>query len=148
MLNGGQAVRRINIASQSGGAPFIVTVIGQGSVSIAVNGTPIQNGGIILRHHHVEIVATPDSAAYHVSDWSGPCATARKGADGGERTCEFIFNEEDNRVAVTFSPGRLGRHVPATGYVPDGPNLFEDTGKTALTYFCQLFDGYTNDRKG
>ena len=148
MLNGGQAVRRINIASQSGGAPFIVTVIGQGSVSIAANGAPIQNGGTILRHHHVEIVATPDSAAYHVSDWSGPCATARKGADGGERTCELIFNGEDNRVTVTFSPGRLGRYVPATGYIPDGPNLFKDTGKTALTYFCQLFDGYTEDRKG
>ena len=148
MLNGGQAVRRINIASQSGGAPFIVTVIGQGSVSIAANGAPIQNGGTILRHHHVEIVATPDSAAYHVSDWSGPCANARKGADGGERTCELIFNGEDNRVTVTFSPGRLGRYVPATGYIPDGPNLFEDTGKTALTYFCLLFDGYTEDRKG
>ena len=146
MLNGGQAVRRINIASQSGGAPFIVTVIGQGSASIAVNGAPIQNGGTILRHHHVEIVATPDSAAYHVSDWSGPCAIARKGADGGERTCELIFNEEDNRVTVTFSPGRLGRYVPATGYIPDGPNLFKDTGKTALTYFCQLFGGYTTER--
>ena len=147
MLNDGQAVRRINIANESRGARFIVTVIGQGSVSIAVNGAPIQNGGTILRHHHVEIVATPDSAAYHVSDWSGPCATARKGADGGERTCELIFNEEDNRVTVTFSPGRLGRHVPATGYIPDGPVEFKDTGKTELTYFCELFGGDTNDRK-
>ena len=147
MLNGGQAVRRINIANESRGAPFIVTVIGQGSVSIAVNGAPIQNGGTILQHHHVEIVATPVSAAYHVSDWSGPCATARKGADGGERTCELIFNEEDNRVTVTFSPGRLGRYVPATGYVPDGPVEFKDTGKTELTYFCELFGGDTNDRE-
>ena len=147
MLNGGQAVRRINIVSQSGGAPLIVTVIGQGSVSIAVNGAPIQSGQRIQANLGVEIVATPDSAAYHVSDWSGPCAVARKGADGGERTCGFIFNEEDNRVTVTFSPGRLGRYVPAIGYIPDGPNLFEDTGKTALTYFCDLFGGYTTERR-
>ena len=146
MLNGEQAVRRINIASQSAGAPFIVTVIGQGSVSIAANGAPIQNGGTILQHYHVEIVATPDSAAYHVSDWSGPCATARKGADGGERTCDLIFNEEDNRVTVTFSPGRLGLHLPATGYIPDGPVEFKDTGKTELAYFCGLLGGTTTER--
>ena len=142
MLNGEQAVRRINIADQSGLSPLFVTVVGFGSVSIVADGKPFESGGSILPDYHVKIVAAPDSAAYHVSGWSGPCANARKGADGGERTCEFIFNREDNRVTVNFSPGRLGRYLPATGDIPDGRVAFRNTGNTAIEYFCRLFGGF------
>ena len=141
MLNGKQAVRQINIVGQSGFFPFSVTIVGFGSVSIMADGKPVQNGGGVLPNQYVEIVATPDTPAYHVSGWSGPCAVAPKGADGGERTCELIFNGEDNRVTVTFSPGRLAPHLPASGNVPDHRwGLFKDTGTNALDYFCGLFD--------
>ena len=137
MLNGKQAVREFKVAAQTD----IVTVVGSGFVSIAAGGKPFESGGVIPPYRNVKIVATPDNEAYHVSGWSGPCAAAPKGADGGERTCEFYFNGDNNRVTVTFSPGRLAPHVPAFGNVPDnfwGPG---PEGEKRLFYYCRILGG-------
>ena len=122
--------------------PLVVTVFGLGAVSIQAGGAPIQSGDSIQANLSVAIVAAPAIESYHVSDWTGPCAAAPKGADGGERTCEFSFDQEDNRVTVTFSPGRLGPHVPVSGNLPDNASgSFHGTGKSELAYFCELFGG-------
>ena len=142
MLNGADAVRRIMPLSQADLSSLFVTVVGFGAVAIWADGRPIERGQGIAPNQNVEIVATPDSLAYHVSLWSGPCAAAPTGADGGERKCEFAFNPDESRVTVTFSPGRLAAHVPATGNLAYGNfGDYMGTGTNALTYYCNLFGG-------
>ena len=140
MVNGEHAARQIHVIVQADVLPLFVTVVGPGSVSILAGGQPLDSGSIPT-NLNIQIIAEPDNLAYHVSGWGGPCASAPKGADSGGSLCEFIFNGKDNRVTVTFGPGRLGPYVPASGNLPDwrGGGTFAGTEKNALTYFCELF---------
>ena len=142
MVNGADAVRRIDLISQADLSPLFVTVVGSGAVAILADGRPIERGQGVAPNQNVEIVATPDNEAHHVSGWSGPCAAAPKGADGGERVCEFVSDGEGNRVTVTFVPGRLALHVPVTGNLQDGVHgNYAGTGTNAMRYFCGVFGG-------
>ena len=137
-----EVVRKFNVGGELSFAPLFVTSGGSGSFAATADGSPIESGEAVLPGQYVRIVATPSRDSYHVSDWSGPCADSPKGADGGERICEFIFNGEDNRVSVTFAPGRLAPHLPAFGDVPD--QFFNGVmlgGKNLLRYYCEFFGG-------
>ena len=140
MLNGARAVRHINLIPLSGAASLVVTVVGGGSAAIFAGGEPLESGSVPT-DANIKIIATPNNGAYHVSGWSGPCAAAPKGVDGGERECEFTFSRENSRVTVTFSPGRLPRYVSFNGHIPSSRSSFMGTGKSELQYYCELFGG-------
>ena len=147
MVNGEHAARQIRIVAAADVLPLFVTVVGSGSVSILAGGQRLESGSVPT-NLNIQIIAAPDNLAYHVSGWSGSCADAPKGADGGKRACEFFFNGKDNRVTVTFSPGRLAPTLPATGNIPDRAYLFRDTGATELEHFCRLLGGRTHVQVG
>ena len=111
--------------------------VGAGDISVFNSaGMELSEGDSVFQGERVRFIATP-RIGHHVSEWSGACAEAPVGADGGGRECMVRAGSADLKVTVVFSPGRLQPGVSHFGGTPGNAAVCAALGGTDISVGCE-----------